>query len=244
MLSEILRSDDVRPGDRVVTSGLGGIYPPGIPIGVVTRLFAKEGVPHRFADVVPYADFARLEVLEILLRAEARNPAGHSGASLAASAARAGGGEREGSPASGRRRALAPGCAQRRSASRRGVRTMSLSLEPEGRLRRVGRWGRRKWGPAYRVHSHRGADAVRHRSGHRLATGLAPGSRRPHGHVLRSGGRAFAGADGGDRRGLSGRSLLRSVSRPLARFDGAHLWRAPSVRGSGGRELAQPWWRS
>lgn len=66
-LSEVLRSDDVQPGDRVVTSGLGGIYPPGIPIGVVTRPFTKEGVPHRFADIAPHADFARLDALEILL---------------------------------------------------------------------------------------------------------------------------------------------------------------------------------
>lgn len=68
VLSEVLRSDDVRPGDRVVTSGLGGIYPPGIPVGIVTRLFTEEGVPHRFADVVPHVDFARLEAVDVLVR--------------------------------------------------------------------------------------------------------------------------------------------------------------------------------
>lgn len=66
LLSEVLRSDDIREGDRVVTSGLGGIYPPGIPVGVVTRLFTEPGVPHRFAEVAPYVDFARLELLEVV----------------------------------------------------------------------------------------------------------------------------------------------------------------------------------
>lgn len=67
-LSEVLRSDDVQPGDRVVSSGLGGTYPAGVPIGVVTRLYMEKGVPHRFADVLPFADFARLEVLEVVVR--------------------------------------------------------------------------------------------------------------------------------------------------------------------------------
>jgi rod shape-determining protein MreC len=74
VLSEVLRSDDVRPGDRVVTSGLGGIYPPGIPIGRVTRLFTKEGVPHRFADVAPFVDFSRLEAVEVILEAAPGRP--------------------------------------------------------------------------------------------------------------------------------------------------------------------------
>jgi rod shape-determining protein MreC len=29
---------DVRPGDRIVTSGLGGVYPPGLAVGTVTRV--------------------------------------------------------------------------------------------------------------------------------------------------------------------------------------------------------------
>lgn len=65
-LSEVLRSDDLEPGDRVITSGLGGTYPPGLPVGIVTRIFTREGVPHRFADVAPFVDFARLGAVDIL----------------------------------------------------------------------------------------------------------------------------------------------------------------------------------
>lgn len=68
VLSEVLRSDDVQPGDRVVTSGLGGIYPAGVPIGQVSRLYTEEGVPHRFAEVVPLVDFARIELVEVMRR--------------------------------------------------------------------------------------------------------------------------------------------------------------------------------
>lgn len=74
LLSEVLRSDDVRVGDQVVTSGLGGVYPPHIPIGIVTRLFTREGVPHRFASVAPYVDFARVELFEVVTSTEAEAP--------------------------------------------------------------------------------------------------------------------------------------------------------------------------
>lgn len=66
VLSEVLRSDDLQAGDRIMTSGLGGTYPRGVPIGIVTRVFTEDGVPHRFADVAPFVDFARLEMVEIL----------------------------------------------------------------------------------------------------------------------------------------------------------------------------------
>ncbi|MBX2813224.1 MAG: rod shape-determining protein MreC [Myxococcales bacterium] len=70
VLSEVLRSDDMRLGDQVVTSGRGGIYPEGIPLGVITRVYMKEGVPHRFADVSPFADFARMEFIEVLIQSK------------------------------------------------------------------------------------------------------------------------------------------------------------------------------
>jgi rod shape-determining protein MreC len=47
------------PGDRVVTSGHGGVFPPGLPIGVV---MAREGEPR----VLPFVDTGRLEFLRIV----------------------------------------------------------------------------------------------------------------------------------------------------------------------------------
>ena len=50
----------VKPGDRVVTSGSGGIFPPGLPVGVVAAV--DNGVPR----VEPYASLSRLEYVRIV----------------------------------------------------------------------------------------------------------------------------------------------------------------------------------
>jgi rod shape-determining protein MreC len=53
---------EARPqiGDRVVTSGHGGIFPPGLPVGVVV------GTADGGARVQPYADLARLDYLRLI----------------------------------------------------------------------------------------------------------------------------------------------------------------------------------
>ncbi len=49
----------VKPGNRVVTSGSGGVFPPDLPVGVVVSV---NGVIR----VEPYADLARLEMVRIV----------------------------------------------------------------------------------------------------------------------------------------------------------------------------------
>lgn len=49
----------VNPGDRIVTSGSGGVFPPDLPVGVVVSV---NGVIR----VEPYADLARLEMVRIV----------------------------------------------------------------------------------------------------------------------------------------------------------------------------------
>lgn len=65
-LTEVLRSDDVEKGDRIVTNGLGGVFPRGIPVGIVTDVRTEVGVQHRVADVEPFVDFARLESVAVI----------------------------------------------------------------------------------------------------------------------------------------------------------------------------------
>lgn len=55
----------VRAGDRVVTSGLTGGFPRGLPIGVITSINKMEGELFQSAEIVPDADLARLE--EVLI---------------------------------------------------------------------------------------------------------------------------------------------------------------------------------
>jgi len=50
----------VEVGDRVVTSGQGGVFPPGLPVGVVASL---DGEAPR---VEPYVDLSRVEYLRIV----------------------------------------------------------------------------------------------------------------------------------------------------------------------------------
>lgn len=57
----------VEPGEQVVTSGLGGIFPQGIPVGVVSQVIPEEGALEKQILVRPSVDFSRLsEVLVVL----------------------------------------------------------------------------------------------------------------------------------------------------------------------------------
>jgi rod shape-determining protein MreC len=60
------RTEDVKPGDSVVTSGMDGIFPRGLLVGQITRV-SQEG-PGLFLniDIRPAADFRKLEHVLIL----------------------------------------------------------------------------------------------------------------------------------------------------------------------------------
>jgi rod shape-determining protein MreC len=60
------RTQDVKPGDSVVTSGMDGIFPRGLLVGQITRV-SQEG-PGLFlnVDIRPAADFGKLEQVLIL----------------------------------------------------------------------------------------------------------------------------------------------------------------------------------
>jgi rod shape-determining protein MreC len=65
----------VQVGDAVRTSGLGGVYPPGILVGQVSRLYTNASRLYLCADVRPAADLARLRRVAVLLPDGARQPA-------------------------------------------------------------------------------------------------------------------------------------------------------------------------
>lgn len=64
-LHDIPTLADVREGDRVLTAGIDGIYPKGIPVGTVIR--AEQG-PHLFKniEVRPAVDFRTIEEVIVL----------------------------------------------------------------------------------------------------------------------------------------------------------------------------------
>lgn len=59
--------DDVRAGDRVVTSGIDGVYPRGIEVGTVVAVDTGGELFYRL-DLVPAVEFGRLEKVYILAR--------------------------------------------------------------------------------------------------------------------------------------------------------------------------------
>ncbi len=64
---------DVVVGDEVVTSGMGGVFPKGIPVGRVTAVERKSGALFQEAVLQPKVDLGRLEEVLILTEAEQRD---------------------------------------------------------------------------------------------------------------------------------------------------------------------------
>jgi rod shape-determining protein MreC len=63
----LMRGADVKPGDEVLTSGVGGVYPKGLRIGVVEAVRAETGALVHTARVRPVVDFGQLETAFALL---------------------------------------------------------------------------------------------------------------------------------------------------------------------------------
>jgi rod shape-determining protein MreC len=70
-----LRTDDIEPGDTLITSGLGGIFPRGVPVGTVARVERKPFGISQDVDVRPSVDFSKLEEVLVVLSSETEAPA-------------------------------------------------------------------------------------------------------------------------------------------------------------------------
>lgn len=63
-----IREDDVKVGDQVITSGIGGTFPKGIPVGEVTMVKKGEYGIFQTVEVRPAAMISRLEEVLVLLK--------------------------------------------------------------------------------------------------------------------------------------------------------------------------------
>jgi rod shape-determining protein MreC len=63
-----LRQKDIEVGDRIVTSGTGGVFPKGLVIGEVTRTAREQYGLFQTVTVSSAVDFARLEEVLVLLK--------------------------------------------------------------------------------------------------------------------------------------------------------------------------------
>ena len=65
-LEYILKTEEVEEGDHVVTAGYGGVFPTGLPVGVVSKIIKKpRGMFHEI-EVTPVVDYQKLEHLLII----------------------------------------------------------------------------------------------------------------------------------------------------------------------------------
>jgi rod shape-determining protein MreC len=71
----LVRGDQVREGDKVVTSGLGGAFPRDLAIGKISKVGAGAVNMYQEVEVTPDVDFSRLsEVLVVAAPAPAPDP--------------------------------------------------------------------------------------------------------------------------------------------------------------------------
>ncbi|MBW2060774.1 MAG: rod shape-determining protein MreC [Deltaproteobacteria bacterium] len=67
-LKYVLKHDDLKKGDVLITSGLGGVFPKGLKLGTVTRVRKMNHGLFLEVDVAPAVDFDKLEEVIVILK--------------------------------------------------------------------------------------------------------------------------------------------------------------------------------
>jgi rod shape-determining protein MreC len=69
-LDYVLRKNDVRVGDTIVSSGLDGVYPKGLRIGFVARVVEHDADIFHEVIISPFVDFEKLEEVLVVLEVQ------------------------------------------------------------------------------------------------------------------------------------------------------------------------------
>ena len=69
-LKYVMRNETVEVGDKLITAGVGGIYPKGIKVGMITDISKENFGMTLSIEVVPSVDFDKLEEVLVLIPAE------------------------------------------------------------------------------------------------------------------------------------------------------------------------------
>ncbi|MDH3889851.1 MAG: rod shape-determining protein MreC [candidate division Zixibacteria bacterium] len=67
VLSNFPNQGAIAVGDTILSSGFGGIYPPGLKVGVVTSVERPQNMPYSMVTLEPVVNFRTIEELFILL---------------------------------------------------------------------------------------------------------------------------------------------------------------------------------
>lgn len=63
----VLTEEEVKVGDRAITSGMDGVFPKGLLVGIVARVDERKGGKlFRRIEIKPAVDFSRLEIVSVV----------------------------------------------------------------------------------------------------------------------------------------------------------------------------------
>jgi rod shape-determining protein MreC len=74
ILKYVQRNEDVQVGDQVISSGMGGVFPKGLPVGTVEEVVRGNSGLFQRVEVEPAVDFSRLEVVMVVKQAPPEEP--------------------------------------------------------------------------------------------------------------------------------------------------------------------------
>jgi rod shape-determining protein MreC len=66
-LDYVVKTGDVVVGDTVITSGMGRVFPKGLPVGEVREVTSSPGELFKDIKIRPMVDFSKLEELLVIL---------------------------------------------------------------------------------------------------------------------------------------------------------------------------------
>lgn len=66
VLQNVPQTEEVKPGDLIVTSGLGGSLPQALPVGTIERVISQDVETSQRAIIRPGVDFDRLEAVLVI----------------------------------------------------------------------------------------------------------------------------------------------------------------------------------
>jgi rod shape-determining protein MreC len=67
-LHYVLKNNKINPGDLLITSGLGGVFPKGLPVGIVSSVVSNRRGMFLDVEVDPVVDFSKLENVIVIMK--------------------------------------------------------------------------------------------------------------------------------------------------------------------------------
>jgi rod shape-determining protein MreC len=74
LLNYVQRNEDVQVGDPVISSGMGGVFPKGILLGMVQEVVRGNSGLFQTVEVKPAVDFSRLEEVMVVVQPPPEDP--------------------------------------------------------------------------------------------------------------------------------------------------------------------------